>query len=248
MSAPEQPRRLIVNADDFGLTSGINRGIIEAHERGIVTSASLMVRYPSAAEAASYARTHSDLSVGLHFEAAEWRYRDGDWYPAYIVVDTNDLAAIEAELDRQLEEFERLVGQAPTHLDSHQHVHQSEPARSILLERARRVGLPLRSCSPAVGYCGGFYGQTAEGDSFPAGITVARLTELMEALPAGCSELGCHPGYVDGLDSVYLSEREQELRVLCSREARDCVGRLQIQLVSFRDIARAKEPAREASE
>ena len=51
-------RVLIVNADDFGLSAGVNRGIVEAHERGIVTSASLMVRRPAAREAADYARTH----------------------------------------------------------------------------------------------------------------------------------------------------------------------------------------------
>jgi predicted glycoside hydrolase/deacetylase ChbG (UPF0249 family) len=77
MTAHAAGRFLIVNADDFGLTSGINRGIIEAHEHGIVTSASLMVRYPAAREAADYAKAHPELSVGLHFEAGEWRYRAG---------------------------------------------------------------------------------------------------------------------------------------------------------------------------
>jgi predicted glycoside hydrolase/deacetylase ChbG (UPF0249 family) len=49
-------RQLIVNADDFGQSAGVNRGVIEAHENGIVTSASLMVRWPDAADAARYAR------------------------------------------------------------------------------------------------------------------------------------------------------------------------------------------------
>ena len=51
---------LIVNADDFGLSEGVNRGIIEAHERGIVTSASLMVLRPAAASAADYSREDPD--------------------------------------------------------------------------------------------------------------------------------------------------------------------------------------------
>ncbi|MGA2658858.1 MAG: ChbG/HpnK family deacetylase, partial [Verrucomicrobiota bacterium] len=55
-------RGLIVNADDFGLDPGVNRGIIKSHEYGIVTSASLMVRWPAAAEAAAYAREHPELS------------------------------------------------------------------------------------------------------------------------------------------------------------------------------------------
>src|SRR5688572_28379081 len=76
-------RHLIVNADDFGFSPGVNRGIAEAHERGIVTSASLMVRWPAAAAAASYARARPELSVGLHLDLGEWVLRDGAWVPLY---------------------------------------------------------------------------------------------------------------------------------------------------------------------
>ncbi len=61
-------RYLIVNADDFGLSFGVNRGIIEAFEHGVVTSASLMVNWIGAAEAAAYARQHPTLSLGLHID------------------------------------------------------------------------------------------------------------------------------------------------------------------------------------
>ena len=57
---------LIVNADDFGASRGINRGIIEAHRHGIVTSTSLMVNTPFSAEAAKLADEVRHLSVGLH--------------------------------------------------------------------------------------------------------------------------------------------------------------------------------------
>src|SRR5436190_3388019 len=67
---------LIVNADDFGMTPGVNRGIISAHESGIVTSTSLMVRGAAAAEAVELAREHPQLSVGLHVDLCEWVYRD----------------------------------------------------------------------------------------------------------------------------------------------------------------------------
>jgi predicted glycoside hydrolase/deacetylase ChbG (UPF0249 family) len=63
---------LIVNADDFGQSPGINRGIIEAHEQGIVTSASLMTRWLAAGEAALYAKQFPKLSVGLHLDLGEW--------------------------------------------------------------------------------------------------------------------------------------------------------------------------------
>src|SRR5437762_14267709 len=64
MSAPT--RRLIVNADDFGASQSINRAVIQAHQRGILTSASLMVNGAAAAEAVELARAHPCLGVGLH--------------------------------------------------------------------------------------------------------------------------------------------------------------------------------------
>ena len=235
MSAARE-RYLIVNADDFGLTNGINRGIIEAHERGIVTSASLMVRYPAATDAALYARVHPALSVGLHFEAAEWRYRGGEWYAAYRVIDADDAGQVRAELNRQLAAFVRLLGRQPTHLDSHQHVHQSEPARSILLAQAAELGIPLRSCSELIAYNGAFYGQTGEGEPYPEGLSIGNFTAMVDALPAGWTEFGCHPGYAVDLDSVYTMEREEELRVLCSAEARQILADGKVRLRSFHDL------------
>src|SRR5262245_39603269 len=89
-------RYLIVNADDFGQSRGVNRGIMEAHENGIVTSGSLMVRWPAAAEAATFARTHPDFSLGLHVDLGEWVYRGYSWEPAYTVIDSGDVVAVEA--------------------------------------------------------------------------------------------------------------------------------------------------------
>ncbi|MCZ7635194.1 MAG: hopanoid biosynthesis-associated protein HpnK [Verrucomicrobia bacterium] len=66
MAAPDRPRRLIVNADDFGRSSDINAAVLEAHRTGILTSASLMVNEPAAAEAIALARAHPSLGVGLH--------------------------------------------------------------------------------------------------------------------------------------------------------------------------------------
>src|SRR5215213_10035396 len=117
-------RRLVVNADDLGLSAGINRGIFEAHERGIVTSASLMVRWPAVREGAAYARAHPRLGVGLHLDFAEWAIRDEQWVRLYQVVDLDDVRAVRREVERQIEQFLHVMDAPPTHLDSHQHVHQ----------------------------------------------------------------------------------------------------------------------------
>ena len=236
METTSPERFLIVNADDFGQTAGLNRGIIEAHQCGIVTSASLMVRYPMALEAANYARAHPELSVGLHFELTEWRYAGGEWQQAYQTADARDAVAIRDELERQFARFEELLGREPTHLDSHQHAHLTEPLQSITRAAAERLGIPLRGLTPAVTYCGSFYGQDATGVSYPQHIALSHLIEVIKTLPVGWTELGCHPGYGEGLDSVYLTERENELRVLCSQEARDEIERQDVRLCSFHDL------------
>ena len=66
MALPDAPRRLIVNADDFGKSHSVNQAVIEAHTRGILTTASLMVNEPGFAEAIALARQHPRLGVGLH--------------------------------------------------------------------------------------------------------------------------------------------------------------------------------------
>src|SRR4030095_15505240 len=139
-------RQLIVNADDFGQSRGINSGVIEAHKHGIVTSASLMVRWPHAREASDYARDRN-LSVGLHVDLGEWIFIDGQWTVLYEVVQAQDAAAVRDEVERQLNRFRELLDREPTHLDSHQHVHRDEPAHSIVLGLADDIGIPCRGYS-----------------------------------------------------------------------------------------------------
>ena len=226
-------RFLIVNADDFGQSPGVNRGIVTAHERGIVTSASLMVRWPAAVEAAAYAVEHPLLSVGLHFDLGEWAYRDGSWVPVYQVAPTECSAAVAEELSEQLAAFHRLMGRAPTHLDSHQHVHRDEPVRSLLLETAKNLGVPLRHFSPQVRYCGDFYGQAKGNEPFPEGISLEGLMQTLQRLPPGITELGCHPGDGQDLDSMYRTERAVEVMVLCAPRIREFLAAEGIQLRSF---------------
>jgi chitin disaccharide deacetylase len=230
-------RYVIVNADDLGQSDGVNRGVIEAHERGIVTSASLMVHWPSAVDAAAYGRSHPSLSLGLHVDLGEWAYRDDTWVPIYEVVAPTDAAAMATELSRQLDRFRHLVGRDPTHLDSHQHVHRSEPTRSVVIELARALGVPARHHAPEVRYCGEFYGQSGKGVPLEGALTVEALIRLLVSLPHGLTELGCHPGYADDLDSMYRVERRAEVRALCDPRVRAALTRAGIALRSFRDIA-----------
>ena len=229
-------RYLIVNADDFGQSFGINRGVVEAHERGIVTSASLMVRWPAAVEAAGYGRERP-FSLGLHIDLGEWAYQDGQWEPLYEVVPLGDRTAVAEEVARQLDAFRQLAGKDPTHIDSHQHVHRREPVRSVLLETAHQLAVPLRECSPEVRYCGAFYGQTADGFPLADVISVAGLMRILAALPPGLTELGCHPGDEDDLHTMYGRERAEEMKVLCDPRVRAVLAARGIRLRSFGSMA-----------
>jgi chitin disaccharide deacetylase len=229
-------RLLIVNADDFGQSAEVNGGVIEAHERGIVTSASLMVRWPAAVEAAAWARSRSRFSLGLHFDLGEWVCENDEWRPLYEVVPGDDAGAVAEEFARQLESFRRLASADPTHLDSHQHVHMDEPVRSVLSDAARQLRVPLRKCTPQVRYCGDFYGQDEDGSPFPAGTSLRALLRVLKSLPPGATELGCHPGFGSGVPAIYSQERVREVKVLCDPRARAAVCRAGIELCSFRDI------------
>ena len=223
---------LIVNADDFGRSSSINRGVARAHDEGIVTSTSAMVRWPAVEEAAAMARDRPDLSVGLHFDLSEWVYRDGDWMPLYQVV-ADDRTAVEAELAAQLAQFISLFGRQPTHLDSHQHRHLEEPVRSVVVEAGSRLGVPVRGCSAGVAYRGDFYGQTGTGEPLPEAITVEALLRLLASLPPGVTELGCHPAAEPEEESTYSTERPRELEALCDPRVRGAVQAEGIELRSF---------------
>src|SRR6266404_946987 len=235
-------RYVIVNADDFGQSSGVNRGIVEACERGIVTSASLMVRWPAALDAAAYARKNTSLTLGLHFDFGEWLYEDGRWWKLYEVVREEDVEAVKEEAWRQLDDFRRLTVNDPTHLDSHQHVHRRKALEPVFLDIAGRLDVPLRGCDSRVRYYGGFYGQDDTGNSFPEFVQVDVLIKTLERLPDGFTELGCHPGYAGDLESMYCAERALEVETLCDPRVRAALGSNGIELCSFGVVKRVPCP------
>ena len=224
---------VIVNADDFGMSPGVNRGIIQTHEHGIVTSASLLVHWPAAVEAAAYSRRHENFSVGIHVDLGEWRFRHVRWSPNYQRVNLKDAKAVEKEVANQLALFFKLVGRAPSHLDSHQHVHHQEPVHTILLQLANTLNIPLRSYSNRIHYCGKFYGKTAEGKPLPGALSLSSLITILQSLPSGFTELGCHPGEAKDVQTDYREERLQEMNILCHPNIRKTLQVLHIQLCSF---------------
>jgi predicted glycoside hydrolase/deacetylase ChbG (UPF0249 family) len=228
-------RALVVNADDIGLSAGVNDGVLRAHTQGIVTSTSLMVRQPAAAAAAAALPLHPRLSVGLHVDLAEWECDGDEWSLRYAWTDVADEAAVRREVSAQLELFQRLVGHPPSHLDSHQHVHREQPAAAVLAELAAWLEVPLRH-APPVRYCGGFYGQGRRGHSCLEAIHPAALAELILGLPLGVTELSCHPAVQAEPGWQYGPERVVELSTLCSAAVREAVDAAGVRLIGFRDV------------
>lgn len=228
-------RWLIVNADDLGLCATVNAGIFAAHERGIVTSASLMVRQQAAAAAAREAEAFPALAIGLHLDLGQWDYVDGEWTQAYGRCDPESSEGVEAECRAQLELFRSLLGRDPTHLDSHQHVHLSEPTAAVAASLAEGLGISLRSRD--VRYEGGFYGQDGRGERYPETIAPSALAALLASLPDGWTELGCHPA-AGPVPSSYDTERRTELETLCDPSVRDALTESGIALRSFAELDR----------
>jgi predicted glycoside hydrolase/deacetylase ChbG (UPF0249 family) len=201
-------RRLIVNADDLGYDPAIDRGILEAHARGLVTSATAMVDTPFAA--AALAAAPPTLGVGLH-----------------LVLDpTLDRAAAAAAVARQLDRFATLRGAPPTHLDSHKHAHARPAILAAVMDAAAARGLPVRAVDEAMRAALRGRG-VATSDRFlgDAGLrpcwTEAALAAALAGLAEGLTELMAHPGHAPRLARTsFGAEREVELRALVSPACR----------------------------
>lgn len=155
-------KQLIVNADDLGRAPGVNRGIIEAHRKGIVTSTTVMINLPDAAEGLALARAEApNLGVGLHLTLTagepvlpaarvptlvdeSGRFHHIRAWAA--VMDRFDAGELRAELEAQFEAFTRLAGRAPDHLDAHHHATYLHPAAlRAMFDLATAHGLPVRA-------------------------------------------------------------------------------------------------------
>lgn len=210
-------RILVVNADEFGFDREVNRGVVEAHRRGIVTSASVMVRRSGSREAAALAREEPGLGLGLHLDLCELEQVEGRWIPVESTVPLDDGDRVAEEILFQLAMFRQLFARDPSHLDSFQDVHRSEPARSLLSTVARRLRIPLRHFTPDV-FCCTELAAGGEG-------ALERMRRIIARLPAGCSELVCRPA------------RDGEVDILCSPEARKLLEGEGVRPVTFHDLA-----------
>jgi predicted glycoside hydrolase/deacetylase ChbG (UPF0249 family) len=225
---------LIFNADDFGASTGVNRGILECHTRGVVTSASMMVTGRAVQEAVSISRDHPALAIGIHWDV--WGEDEREF-------DIDNVPAVRDEFHRQIDEFQSLMGRLPTHIDSHRHAHREEHLMPVFRELVQPLGVPLRD-DGRVNFVGGFYAQWEWMVTNLEYVSVATLQRMLqEEVPAGWTEFSCHPGYCSpDYKSVYLEEREAEVRTLTDPRIRQTINELGIQLKSYADYQVTAQP------
>lgn len=131
------------------------------------------------------------------------------------------------DLHRQLELFRQMTGRDPTHLDSHKHVHEIDKAFGSAAESlATELEVPLRN--RGIHYERRFYGRDA--------ISPEHLIALIEALPPGWTEIGCHPAAGPVPGSSYDAERQIELETLRHPGVKNLLNVTSVQLCSFAHV------------
>jgi predicted glycoside hydrolase/deacetylase ChbG (UPF0249 family) len=283
--------RLVVNADDLGLHPALDAGILRAHREGIVTSATVLVRGPSAEQAVARARAQG-LALGVHLALstrlpcaaptgsvptvapggllrASWADFARAWLTGRVRREE-----LERELTAQVAHA-RQLGAEVDHLDAHQHLHLLPGVRPLVEALARREGLPLRwpdrlprrewlrTPGPAVKTAllsllarlaprpaSGVH-RVSAGGVFEAGrLTEPTLLALLETLPPGDFELGCHPG--EGTPHVHEDPGwtygwQAELEALTSPRVKARLQALGVELTTYGALHPASRTAQTAS-
>jgi hypothetical protein len=250
-------KHLIVNADDFNLTEGVSRGIVDGHRNGIITSTTVMVNLPGLARSRDLAREAPTLGLGLHVnltlgapvlapvEVASLVDASGRFVrDRERMGEVGVPAEIRDEAAAQARQFTEVFGRHPTHIDTHYHMHRLPRILDAVLEVAADLGLPVRAVTPEMAWQIRSRGVPAPdrmvGDVGPdAYWTAQSLVRSIEMMEQGVTELMCHPGYADDALSMstYCKQREGELRGLCDPRAKAALVDAGVRLINYHEMA-----------
>jgi predicted glycoside hydrolase/deacetylase ChbG (UPF0249 family) len=219
--------RLIVNADDFGYSRGVNFGIIDSHRYGIVNSTTMMMNMPGVDHAIKLAKENPNLQVGIHLvltcgkpilsDVPSLVDEQGNFKKLSVLRENRDvsLTELEREWTAQIERFLD-SGLIPTHFDSHHHVHATPEFLPVVQRLSKKYQLSARGGSELKGvpsftdvFLHGFYGEGATYEFFD------KLPKLSE--DGQTVEVMCHPGYLDSdvlNGSSYALDRVKETEIL----------------------------------
>ncbi len=262
-------KRLIINADDFGFTSDVNAGIVQAHREGVLTSTTLMANGAAFDDAVRLAKETPSLDVGCHLVLVQGTSLvTGKELPKSPRQLLFALASggfdIYAELRLQIEKI-LAAGITPTHLDTHKHTHLAPRVFRILTRLAQEFEIPyvrlpldrtVRIAGVSPGLAEGFYRRIAQqhdvlltdnflGFRLTGSLTEETLAAAIVGLPEGLTEFMCHPGLLGpelSKAKTRLKEsRVRELEALTSPSVRSLVAESGVRLSPF---CRPEEEAR----
>ncbi|MEG0453174.1 MAG: chitin disaccharide deacetylase [Coprobacillus sp.] len=244
-------KRLIMNADDFGMTHGNSVGIMMAHANGILTSTTCMMNMPFAKFALEAAKQFPKLGVGIHFVltvgrplvdgAKSYTDKDGNFIRPKDYADGKphaDPEELYVEWKAQMEKYIEIAGHKPTHIDSHHHVHLLPWHIEVAKRLAKEYDLPMRQREQVLDTyeyvrCDDrMYGDDANYDF----VTTAFKTD------EDVLEFMCHPAYVDQRlydMTSYCLPRMKELDLILSDEMKAFIKDNNIELINFSDIKKA---------
>lgn len=233
--------KLIVNSDDFGLTPGVNLGIIDALKRGILRSTTAMMNQAAIEMAAQLAKANPELGVGLHLVLTAGKPllkthqtivdENGSFLKNAALVRKHDVDVEEvfAEYVAQMERYIELFGQKPTHIDGHHHTHQLPQTIEATKRLAEQYGVKyIRGVESDVAFIPDFYGPNIDFNQFKK--------VLDRHLDHEYVELMCHVALID-VDliqcSTYNFDRVYELETLISAQAKAYIAEHKIELMHF---------------
>lgn len=243
--------KLIVNADDFGFTKGVNKGIIKAHKKGTVTSCTAMVTMPAIYHAKKLAKKYPTLKIGLHLNITLGKpltncptlTKDNGMF--YKPKENPDISKfkkeeIKQELLAQYNLFITIFGRKPTHLDSHLYAHQIyDVVSEIVYEFAKEKGIPVRDLATNKYRKADFINwfKILEGESI-ADIWQRLETNKELLLSLDIVELMVHPAFPDKYlfnNSSYNKQRKIELEILISKKFKNFIKDNQIELTNYEE-------------
>lgn len=220
--------KVLINADDFGLSRGVTDGIIEAHKNGVVDSTTMIMNGLDIDYAVQCAKKNPLLKIGVHLVLTWGRPMLQKGVPSLIDsekvfrLDNNyknlaipNKGEVYKEWKAQIEAF-LATGLSLHHMDSHHHIHGWEPLAEVSLTLAKEYNVPIRYQDTLAGndeflltnsLFTGFYGDCLNSDF---------LNEI-KSEDMGSVEVMTHPGYIDVTlknNSSYLDQREKELEIL----------------------------------
>ena len=243
--------KLIVNADDFGLTDGVTYGILDAMRKGIVTSTTMMVNTPGTEQAAEIVRKNPELAVGLHINISlgfplteAYSLTENGVFLKPSVIGSDDRYN-EEELYREMRaqylRFVELTGRKPTHLDSHLYAHQKFPKVGVAIRKlAEEEHLPVRDLATNQFPCIHFEGNFKVKPEETQADLKTKCLHLIDGLASyPFAELMVHPAHLDDWlinNSSYSAQREIEYAVLTDPDICEHISESVITLATFQDL------------